>query len=235
MRALLRQAVEKRLVADVPLGAFLSGGIDSATVVAFMAQARARVKTFTIGFADAASYDERDDARRVATLFGTDHTEFVVEPTSVDLVDRLVWHHDGPFGDSSAVPTYLLSELTRKQVTVALNGDGGDDVFAGYLRFYGGALSEEIPSWLFRILDETVGLLPEPRDRRHPLRFLKRFAEAGRLPLAERYLRWTGIFPDGLPVSYGRSFGRTRIVRGSWREVLGTSTARAAPSTGCCS
>jgi asparagine synthase (glutamine-hydrolysing) len=230
LRALLRQAVEKRLVADVPLGAFLSGGIDSATVVAFMAQAAgARVKTFTIGFADAASYDEREDARRVATLFGTDHTEFVVEPTSVDIVDRLVWHHDGPFGDSSAVPTYLLSELTRKQVTVALNGDGGDDVFAGYLRFYAGALSEEIPSWLFRILDETVGLLPEPCDRRHPLRFLKRFAEAGRLPLAERYLRWTGIFPDGLPGLLRPELrphaDRARLLESSARHLNGSGSA----------
>ena len=120
-RTLLRQAVERRLVADVPLGAFLSGGLDSSTVVALMAEAAGgRVKTFTIGFAGHTDYDERAHARVVAERFSTEHTEFVVEPKALDLVDRLVWHHDGPFGDSSAVPTYLLSELTRTKVTVAL-------------------------------------------------------------------------------------------------------------------
>jgi asparagine synthase (glutamine-hydrolysing) len=198
-RTVLREAVTRRLVADVPLGAFLSGGLDSSTVVAFMAQAASvRVRTFTIGFAGDTEYDERANARVVAERFGTDHTEFVVEPKALGLVDKLVWHHDGPFGDSSAVPTYLLSELTRAQVTVALNGDGGDEVFAGYLRLYGGALSERVPRWAFGGLAGLLRLLPEPRDRKHPLRFAKRFAEAGRLPLLERYLRWNAYFPDGL-------------------------------------
>ncbi len=140
----------------------------------------------------------RAHARVVAERFATDHTEFVVEPKALDLVDRLVWHHDGPFGDSSAIPTYLLSELTRSRVTVALNGDGGDEVFAGYLRLYGGALSERLPRWLFRSAGAALARLPEPRDRKHPLRFAKRFAEAGALPLAERYLRWNGYFTSGL-------------------------------------
>jgi asparagine synthase (glutamine-hydrolysing) len=123
----------------------------------------------------------------------------VVEPKALDLVDRLVWHHDGPFGDSSAVPTYLLSELTRTKVTVALNGDGGDEVFAGYLRLYGGALSERVPRAAFRALGGLLGLLPEPADRKHPLRFAQRFAEAGSLPLLERYLRWNAYFTADLP------------------------------------
>jgi asparagine synthase (glutamine-hydrolysing) len=198
-RTLLREAVTRRLVADVPLGAFLSGGLDSSTVVAFMAQAASgRVRTFTIGFAGEAEYDERAHARTVADCFATDHTEFVVEPKALGLVDKLVWHHDGPFGDSSAVPTYLLSELTRTQVTVALTGDGGDEVFAGYLRLYGGALSERVPRWAFGGLACLLSLLPEPADRKHPLRFAKRFAEAGRLPLLERYLRWNAYFADGV-------------------------------------
>ncbi len=200
LRDLLRQAVSRRLVADVPLGAFLSGGLDSSAVVAFMAEAASgRVKTFTIGFAGETRYDEREHARAVAERFGTEHTEFVVEPKALDLVDRLVWHHDGPFGDSSAIPTYLLSELTRSRVTVALNGDGGDEVFAGYLRLYGGALSERLPRWTFAAMARALDLLPEPSDRKHPLRFAKRFAEAGSLPLAERYLRWNGYFTSGLP------------------------------------
>jgi asparagine synthase (glutamine-hydrolysing) len=198
-RSLLRSAVERRLVADVPLGAFLSGGLDSSTVVALMSDAAGgRVKTFTIGFAGHTEYDERAHARVVAERFATEHTEFVVEPKALDLVDRLVWHHDGPFGDSSAVPTYLLSELTRTKVTVALNGDGGDEVFAGYLRLYGGALSERLPRWAFQAAAGLLGLLPEPADRKHPLRFAKRFAEAGTLPLLERYLRWNAYFTADL-------------------------------------
>lgn len=198
-RTLLREAVRRRLVADVPLGAFLSGGLDSSAVVAFMAQeAFGRVKTFTIGFKDGGAYDERAHARVVAQHFGTDHTEFVVEPRALELIDKLVWHHDGPFGDSSAVPTYLLAELTRKHVTVALNGDGGDEVFAGYLRLYGGDVSERIPWWAFRAMSAGLGFLPEPRDRKHPLRFAKRFVEAGERPLLDRYLRWNAYFTDDL-------------------------------------
>jgi asparagine synthase (glutamine-hydrolysing) len=197
-RSLLQAAVSRRLVADVPLGAFLSGGLDSASIVAFMARAAGeRVRTFTIGFKGRKEYDETSHARVVAQAFGTDHTEFVVEPKALELIDRLVWHHDGPFGDSSAVPTYLLSELTRTRVTVALNGDGGDEVFAGYLRLYAGVVSERLPRSLFGGLAAVVGLLPEPRDRKHPLRLVKRFAEAGRLPLLERYLRWNACFFPG--------------------------------------
>jgi asparagine synthase (glutamine-hydrolysing) len=200
LRGLLQKAVARRLVADVPVGAFLSGGLDSSSVVAFMAaEAAGRVRTFTIGFAGGKEYDETAHARVVARHFATDHTEFVVEPKALELIDRLVWHHDGPFGDSSAVPTYLLSELTRTQVTVALNGDGGDEVFAGYLRLYGGVVSERIPTVAFRALRAALALLPEPKDRKHPLRFAKRFADAGRLPLAERYLRWNGYFTLDLP------------------------------------
>ena len=198
-RALLRAAVSRRLIADVPLGAFLSGGLDSSSVVALMADAGiGRVKTFTIGFAGGHEYDERNHARMVAKRFGTEHTEFVVEPKALDLIDRLVWHHDGPFGDSSAVPTYVLAELTRSHVTVALNGDGGDEVFAGYLRMYGGAVSERLPRSAFRFAAAALRRLREPADRRHPLRFARRFAEAGSLPLAERYLRWNGYFTSGL-------------------------------------
>jgi asparagine synthase (glutamine-hydrolysing) len=233
-RALLRQAVERRLVADVPLGAFLSGGLDSSTIVALMAEAAGgRVKTFTIGFAGHTEYDERAHARVVAERFSTEHTEFEVEPKALDLVDRLVWHHDGPFGDSSAVPTYLLSELTRSRVTVALNGDGGDEVFAGYLRLYGGALSERVPRAAFRAAAGLLGLLPEPADRKHPLRFAKRFAEAGSLPLLERYLRWNAYFTADLPgllrPELAAALDRERLLesfRGSFAAGSGSTLAR---------
>ena len=136
VRELLRTAVERRLISDVPLGAFLSGGIDSSAVVALMAQASDRpVNTFTIGFEDTEGFDERPYARAVANRYATEHTEFVVHPDASELIERLVWHHDQPFGDSSALPTFILSELTRGHVTVALCGDGGDELFVGYERF----------------------------------------------------------------------------------------------------
>jgi asparagine synthase (glutamine-hydrolysing) len=136
VRRLLCNAVERRMIADVPLGAFLSGGVDSSSVVALMSRlSPRRVRTFTIGFHDKELYDERPYAAQVARLYGTDHTEFVVDPDRAELIDRLVWHHDQPFGDSSALPTFLLSELTRQHVTVALCGDGGDEMFGGYERF----------------------------------------------------------------------------------------------------
>lgn len=142
-RRLVDQAVAARLVSDVPLGAFLSGGIDSSAVVGVMSSLMSSPpKTFTIGFEDTDGFDEREAARVVAKRFGTEHTEFVVRPSAVDLLDELVWHHDQPFGDSSAIPTYLLSRMTRQHVTVALSGDGGDELFAGYERF-GAALALE--------------------------------------------------------------------------------------------
>ncbi len=128
----LREAVRARVVADVPLGAFLSGGVDSATVVALMAEASDRpVKTFSIGFEEGA-YNELPYARQVAERYGTEHHEFVVRPAAAEVLPVLVRHYGEPFADSSAIPTYHLARLTRSHVTVALSGDGGDESFAGY-------------------------------------------------------------------------------------------------------
>ncbi|OQW31031.1 MAG: hypothetical protein A4E19_20935 [Nitrospira sp. SG-bin1] len=135
LRQKLVEAVRIRLISEVPLGAFLSGGIDSSTVVGLMAQAMNRpVKTFSIGFTEG-SHDELDYARLAAGQFQTDHHEFVVTPDMCSLVEELVWHHDEPFADASSIPTYVVSKMAREYVTVVLTGDGGDEVFAGYDRY----------------------------------------------------------------------------------------------------
>ena len=133
--ARLRDAVRSHLMSDVPLGAFLSGGVDSSVVVALMAEASSRpVKTFSIGF-DEPAYDELDAARLMAQHVGAEHHEFIVRPDALAIVDQLVAHFDEPFGDPSAIPTWYVSELARQHVTVVLSGDGGDELFAGYDRY----------------------------------------------------------------------------------------------------
>jgi asparagine synthase (glutamine-hydrolysing) len=135
LRQVLAGAVRSHLVSDVPLGAFLSGGVDSSAVVALMAEASSRpVKTFSIGF-DEPEFDELEHARTVARQFGTDHNELVVRPDGLSILDRLVGHFDEPFADSSAIPTWYVSEMARRHVTVVLSGDGGDELFGGYDRY----------------------------------------------------------------------------------------------------
>jgi asparagine synthase (glutamine-hydrolysing) len=135
LRALLDEAVRGQLVADVPLGAFLSGGVDSSTIVGLMARNTDRpVKTFSIGFHED-SYNELKYARIAAQKFGTEHHEFIVTPEICEIVDELVWHFDEPFADSSAIPTYMVSKLAREHVKVVLSGDGGDELFGGYTRY----------------------------------------------------------------------------------------------------
>ena len=199
LRALMTSAVERRLISDVPLGAFLSGGVDSTIIVGVMSQLLDRpVKTFSIGFKDSPGYDETSFARLVANRFKTDHTEFIVEPGAFDLIDKLVWHHDGPFGDSSAVPTYLVSQLTRQQVTVVLTGDGGDELFAGYLRFYAAQTAERIPRALRGALKAVSRGLPTGGSARHLLSRVQRFAAAASLPLEARITRWSSLFYDDI-------------------------------------
>src|SRR5262249_26360161 len=135
LRAVLSEAVRAHLVSDVPLGAFLSGGVDSSLVVGLMTEASAApVKTFSIGF-DVPAFDELEHARRVAAFFGTEHHELVVKPDAVAILDQLIAHFDEPFADSSAIPTWYVAQAARAHVTVVLSGDGGDELFGGYDRY----------------------------------------------------------------------------------------------------
>lgn len=197
VRRLLSAAVERRLLSDVPLGAFLSGGVDSSGVVALMAGLMGKpVSTFTIGFDDTEGFDERPYARQVARRFGTEHTEFVVKPDAAALIERLVWHHDQPFGDSSALPTFLLSELTRKHVTVALCGDGGDEVFAGYERFAAAMLRqrlEAVPAPVRSTLARASAALPRRWASR--ARSVQRLLESPRDDASRAYLSWISYVP----------------------------------------
>ena len=146
LREKMTEAVQLRMISDVPLGAFLSGGVDSSVVVGLMAQlSGAKVKTFSIGFNESA-YDETAHARRIAGRWETDHHEFIVEPDALSILPKLVRHYGEPYADSSAIPTFYVAQMARRHVTVALNGDGGDESFAGYERYLANYLAERMRS-----------------------------------------------------------------------------------------
>lgn len=197
VRSLLEEAVARRLESDVPLGAFLSGGVDSTIVVAVMSRLMAApVRTFSIGFRGDPAYDETAYARTVSHAFGTDHTEFTVAPSAIDLVQKILWHYDGPFGDASAVPTYLLARLAKERVTVALSGDGGDELFAGYLRFAAASMAERVPATLRALLQRLVDAVPSGANDRRLWARVRRVVRAMNLPLHDRMTRWSGLFFD---------------------------------------
>jgi asparagine synthase (glutamine-hydrolysing) len=213
VRERLDRAVERRLVSDVPLGAFVSGGIDSSAIAALATRhLDAPLATFTIGFDDTDGFDERPYARMVARHLGTDHHEYLVKPNAIDLIESLVWHYDQPFGDSSAIPTYYLSQVTRQEVTVALCGDGGDELFAGYNRFLGGLVARRyalLPAFLRSGVSAALGALPAGGPR-GPVGFLQRFARVAGRGLPDAYLEWSTFVPAGdrerlLPNSDGTS------------------------------
>ncbi len=211
LRDLLTAAVKKRLISDVPLGAFLSGGIDSTLVVALLSQQLKGdpVRTFSIGFEGDERFNETSFAQTAADRFKTHHTAFTIGPQPFDLIEKLVWHHDQPFADSSALPMYLLSQWTRPHVTVALSGDGGDELFAGYDRFRAALLAERFPRWGWRAASALLGAVAS-RKGLHVRSFLYRllrFLEAADRPLIERTLCWRSILPRPeeflLPSSHG--------------------------------
>lgn len=196
LRELFGRAVRHRLIADVPVGAFLSGGLDSSAVVATMAREGGAVRTFSIGFDDA-RYSELDHAREIARRYATEHHEFIVRALDDDVILDLVRHYGEPYADSSAVPTYHLSRVTREHVTVALNGDGGDEMFAGYDRYRGMQLAVWLDS-LPRVLRQTTALaagrIPRRGTSRDVALRVRRLLRTSLLGRVERYLGLVGLF-----------------------------------------
>src|SRR4029077_20625272 len=198
LREVLRESVRKELISDVPLGVFLSGGIDSSAVAAMMAQLGGAVKSFSVDFADR-SFDESAHARLVARHLGTDHNELTLEPDMLlDLVPKLPDLLDEPLGDASIIPTFLLSEFTRRHVKVALGGDGGDELFAGYPTMQAHRLAAyylKAPRLLREgLVEPVVRRLPVSRGNLSFDFRAKRFVSGAAYPAAERHQRWMGSF-----------------------------------------
>ncbi len=216
LRARLDESVRIRMDCDVPYGAFLSGGIDSSAVVSTMArQSQLPIKTFTVGFADA-GYNEADSARQVSEAFATDHHELILRPDVIDMLDDLAWHLDEPFGDSSAIPTFMVSKLAAEHVKVVLSGDGGDELFAGYDRYTVEQRErryQAIPSALRTMLGGIGKRMPEGMSGRN---FLRHIALNG----SDRYLHAGSLFDREAQQSLFTAAAAEQILaQDPWREM----------------
>ncbi|MDZ7372501.1 MAG: asparagine synthase (glutamine-hydrolyzing) [candidate division KSB1 bacterium] len=195
LRRLVHDSVRLRLIADVPLGVFLSGGIDSSVVTAAMArEASEPVRSFSIGFRES-SYNELHYARLVATRYATRHHEAIIEPRAVELVEKLIYHLDEPLGDFSVFPTYLVSQNARQNVKVALSGDGGDELFGGYDTYVADRLAQRylpiVPGFLWRGVAEPLArALPPTSKKKGVINTYKRFVEGARYPASLHHVRW---------------------------------------------
>lgn len=204
LRGCLEKSVANQMVSDVPLGAFLSGGVDSSGVVAYMARnSSTPVKTYSIGFDTGSAgqyYNELPYARQVAKLFGTDHHEIMVRPDIARLLPRLIWHMDEPMADSALLTTYLVAEFARKDVTVILSGAGGDELFGGYRRYLGAhyhQLFTRVPRLIRQnILYPIAKALPSDRHGavRNLVRYARQFIISADLPEDQRYKFYVGLF-----------------------------------------
>jgi asparagine synthase (glutamine-hydrolysing) len=220
----LRDAVRLRLISDVPLGAFLSGGVDSSAVVALMAQlGGAPVKTFSIGFPNR-EYDETRYARLVAERYATDHEEMIIEPDAAGIIPRLIWHYGEPFADPSMIPTYYVSQIARRKVTVILNGDGGDEAFLGYGRYSTCrvlARFDRIPAALRATARKLIPRLPNAVHRRFGgrLHALAEHLAAADRPASQRYAFTITYFMDYMKrEGYGAAMAE--FVTGSALDLL---------------
>ena len=242
VRELVDDSVKLRLQSDVPLGAFLSGGIDSSIIVARMqAASAAQVKTFSIGF-PVKAYDESPFAAEVASALDTEHHQQIVEPSAVDVLERLVWNFDEPFADSSAIPTWYVAEMTRQSVTVCLSGDGGDELFLGYPRYRAVALAgsiDRMPACRNFLASDLWQRIPAPARQKSRWRQFKRFCEALGQPPVRRYADWIAIFNEGRRAELYQSdfVGRlgdedpVRFLQEAWSRAVGKSAIEAAAWT----
>lgn len=193
---LLRESVKLHLISDVPLGAFLSGGIDSSLLAALMTQEAQKVKTFSIGFEGGGYYNELPYAKEVADILNTEHHEFVVTPNILNALPKILWACDEPLADASLLPNYYLSQYTRQNVTVVISGLGGDELFGGYLRYAGEQLAN-ISRWIPKAMmtkfaNPVLNRFPVRGDTffGNKIRLAKKFTDAANLPHARRYIRW---------------------------------------------
>ncbi len=198
IREKLKEATKLRMISDVPLGAFLSGGIDSSAIVGLMSEISSEpVKTFSIGFEEQ-DFSELEYARLVANHFGTNHQEFIVKPQMIDILPKLVWHYGEPYADSSALPSYYVARETRKYVTVALNGDGGDENFAGYMRYKANKIAYFVAK-IYRYaggkrINFILDLFAESSNQQNFLRKAKRFSSALFESPEYRNIQWHCFF-----------------------------------------
>lgn len=214
------KSVRRRLVADVPVGAFLSGGVDSSAVVAAMARTgTGTVRTFSIGF-EVERFNELPYAKALAERLGTQHHEYVVRPDAMAMLPKMVKHYGEPFADSSAVPSFYLAELARRHVTVALNGDGGDEAFGGYPRYPHVSVLQRldrVPQFVRRAGAAVCARLPERGDRNAPLRRARRVGETLALSTPERYVAYMSTMGGGLRPE--------RLYTPEYAELVGPSAA----------
>jgi asparagine synthase (glutamine-hydrolysing) len=233
LRERLELSVRRRLMADVPLGAFLSGGIDSSIIVGLMSDVvNEPVRTFSMGFEDR-SYNELHFARRVADAFGTRHREELVTCDLVEMADNLAGFYDEPFGDVSAFPTWLISSLARQDVTVALSGDGGDELFAGYDHYrahrWAHRLRLLVPRWGWRAVDRALDAVPPAAAKKGVRNKAKRFAEGLRRPPELEHARWLAfqdlVERDALYTPHLAAAVANRDPFGHYRALMEDATA----------
>ena len=194
MRDMLTESVRKRLVSDVPLGVFLSGGLDSSAIMSLMSRCGVEpIQTFSLGYEDP-SFSELEYARLMAKQFGTQHRELIIDPITPALIEKAVWHLDEPMTDLSTIPFYLICKKAREHVTVCLSGEGGDEVLVGYDRFKASKANDYyaiLPEWIRRgVIAPLVKALPDQSQKKGPLNVLKRFVEGGLLPEEAGHMRW---------------------------------------------
>lgn len=226
IREILKESTKIRLISDVPLGAFLSGGLDSSIVVGLMAEnSSGKIKTFSVGFKEQ-NFSELKYAHIVAKHFDTDHTEIIVEPNMTEILPKLVWFYDQPFADTSIIPSYYISNVTRRYVKVALNGDGGDENFCGYLRYKAIKLSSLLPFEILgpKFYQKLAKLIPLvwTTSAKNKIRYFRRFFSVLGNKVETRNLLWHCFFTKEQKEFIYSDFMKNQIFEDSYKYLIDT-------------